>query len=213
MVEREQRLTAESDEADTGAPRTTKKASGKNSRVNARRRQMLNAEHDDALNDRPDDERDADAVMDEMSDEERLALFFSSSTEAALPSLPEIPGFHVCWLTTASRNDTIQKRLRLGYTLIKAKELGSDFASMGVQNGDYAGYVMVNEMIAAKLPKRLYQMFMRKAHHDDPLREEEGIKSRVRQHDAALDEYGSGIVDDSAVADLGVRRPAPDFAR
>ena len=43
------------------------------------------------------------------------------------------------------------------------------------KTGEYAGCIAVNEMIAAKLPESLYQRYMKEAHHDAPLREEDKL--------------------------------------
>ena len=59
----------------------------------------------------------------EISDDERLEMFRMQLYNDALPNIPDIPGFHVCWLTTTNKNDTIQQRLRLGYQLIKASDV------------------------------------------------------------------------------------------
>ena len=43
----------------------------------------------------------------ELSDDERLEMFRMQLYNDALPNIPDIPGFHVCWLTTTNKNDTI----------------------------------------------------------------------------------------------------------
>jgi hypothetical protein len=109
-------------------------------------------------------------------DADRLDNFRRSMFQSALPSLPDIPGYHVCWLTTTNPRDPIQGRLMLGYELIKSSEIpGYDLTS--VKNGDYAGYIGVNEMIAAKIPLRLYKMYMTEAHHNAPMQEEAKLRS------------------------------------
>lgn len=121
---------------------------------------------------------DSDRLIDEremqereLTDEERLEMFRLSMFQNQLPNLPEIPGYHCIWLTTTNPRDSIQARQRLGYKLIESAELPGWEASV-VAEGAYAGYVMINEMIAAKLPLRLYEMYMTEAHHNQPLAEE-----------------------------------------
>ena len=58
-----------------------------------------------------------------MSDDERLEMFRMNLYNDALPIIPEIPNYHVCWLTTTNKSDTIQQRLRLGYELIKGDDV------------------------------------------------------------------------------------------
>ena len=58
-----------------------------------------------------------------VSSEERRRMFRSEWLQEALPTPPEIPGFHLCWLSTTNQYDPIHKRLRMGYTPVKAEEL------------------------------------------------------------------------------------------
>lgn len=110
----------------------------------------------------------------EISDDERLEMFRMNLYNDALPSIPDIPGYHVCWLTTTNKNDTIQMRIRLGYELIRGDDVpGMDLVTQ--KTGEYAGCVAVNEMLAARLPLSLYYRYMQEAHHDAPLREEDKL--------------------------------------
>jgi hypothetical protein len=110
----------------------------------------------------------------EISEDERLEMFRMNLYNDALPSIPDIPGYHVCWLTTTNKNDTIQMRIRLGYELIRGDDVpGMDLVTQ--KTGEYAGCVAVNEMIAARLPLSLYYRYMQEAHHDAPLREEDKL--------------------------------------
>jgi hypothetical protein len=110
----------------------------------------------------------------EISEDERLEMFRMNLYNDALPSIPDIPGYHVCWLTTTNKNDTIQMRMRLGYELIRGDDVpGMDLVTQ--KTGEYAGCVAVNEMLAAKLPLSLYYRYMQEAHHDAPLREEDKL--------------------------------------
>lgn len=107
----------------------------------------------------------------EISEDERLEMFRMQLYNDALPNIPDIPGYHVCWLTTTNKGDTIQHRTRLGYELVRAGDVpGMELITL--KTGEYAGCVAVNEMIAAKLPLTLYHRYMQEAHHDAPMREE-----------------------------------------
>ena len=57
------------------------------------------------------------------TDADRLELFRMAHAQAALPDLPPIPGFHVCWLTSTNSKDSLAFRRRLGYEPIKPEEL------------------------------------------------------------------------------------------
>lgn len=108
----------------------------------------------------------------ELTDGQRLDALRMEYFQQSLPNLPKIPGYHVCWLSTQSQRDPIHGRLRLGYEPIRAEEIpGWEHASL--KTGEYAGCVGVNEMVAFKLPNRLYEMYMREIHHEEPRRQEE----------------------------------------
>lgn len=109
-----------------------------------------------------------------ISDDERVEMFRQQLFQSALPDLPPIPGYHVCWLTTSNPRDSIQGRIRLGYEPVKPEDVpGWEYAAL--KTGEWAGFIGVNEMLAFKLPMPLYEKFMQEAHHDAPLREEEKL--------------------------------------
>jgi hypothetical protein len=146
---------------------------------------------------RPDerlaDEREYDEreVADdhEMTDDERFEMFAQSQFQSVLPDLPPMPGFHTMWLTTNNARDSIPNRLRMGYQLIKLEDCPG-WEGVSLQAGDYAGVIAVNEMVAARIPLRLYQRYMRHAHHTLPLQEEE--KLHTQQQDFMEQAASSG---------------------
>lgn len=152
-----------------------------------------------------------------LSDSERVALLAKSFFQSALPDLPKIPGFHTFWGTTQNPRDPVHGRLRLGYTLIQADEVPG-WEHLSMKTGDFPGAIMVNEMIAMKLPLHLYEAFMREVHHDAPLREEEAIYSSamtVGEEAAQAAKRGGrmkGPMIESGTEDLGKARDAPSFA-
>ena len=109
-----------------------------------------------------------------LSDDERVEMFRQQFFQSALPDLPKIPGWHMCWLTTTNPRDSIQTRIRLGYEPVKPEDVpGWEYATL--KTGDWAGFIGVNEMLAFKLPIELYEKYMLEAHHNAPLREEEKL--------------------------------------
>ena len=107
----------------------------------------------------------------DMSDNDRLNMFRNQLFNDALPDLPQIPGWHLCWLTTTNTRDSIHRRMQLGYEPVRPEEVpGMEYATQ--KTGEWAGMIGVNEMLAFKLPMSLYEMFMQEAHHDAPNREE-----------------------------------------
>ena len=110
----------------------------------------------------------------EVTEDERVEMFRQQFFQSSLPDLPKIPGWHTCWLTTTNPRDSINMRIRLGYEPIKPEDIpGWEYATL--KTGDWAGFIGVNEMLAFKLPISLYEKYMREAHHDAPLREEEKL--------------------------------------
>jgi hypothetical protein len=141
------------------------------------------------------------------TEDERLEMFRMQLYNDRLPNLPEIPGYHVCWLTTANTGDTIQSRSRMGYELIRAEDVpGMDLIIQ--KTGDYVGCVMVNEMIAAKLPTSLYLRYMQEAHHDAPLREEEKLEDTAQLMRDQAERSGGRLIESDAMQEIGNYAPA-----
>jgi hypothetical protein len=136
----------------------------------------------------------------EVTEDERVEMFRQQFFQSSLPDLPKLSGWHMCWLTTTNPRDSIHMRIRLGYEPVKSEDVpGWEYATL--KTGDWAGLIGVNEMLAFKLPISLYEKYMREAHHDAPLREEEKLtdtadfleqqarssKSRITQGDGNLE--------------------------
>ena len=65
-----------------------------------------------------------------VTDDERLEMFRMQMHNDALPDLPPIPGYHVCWLTTTNPRDPIQRRTQLGYEPVRPEDApGLEFAT------------------------------------------------------------------------------------
>jgi hypothetical protein len=126
-----------------------------------------------------------------ISDEEFARLLDSDFDETALPKPPQLPGWHLCWLTTTSTYDTIQKRQRLGYQPVRMADFGDKFdPSNGKGLEAWPGYVTCNEMVLFKIPEARYQQLMTHYHHRKPLEEEAGIVAKIKA--AANEEDSTG---------------------
>ena len=143
----------------------------------------------------------------EVSDEDRLEMFRQQMFSDALPDLPEIPGYHTCWLTTTNPRDPIHKRTMLGYTPILPDEV-PELKYASLKTGEYAGLIGVNEMVAYKLPLSLYHRFMQEAHHDAPLREEGKLADVADMIRANAERDGGSIIEDEGLRDLRSDSPA-----
>jgi hypothetical protein len=142
-----------------------------------------------------------------LSEDDRLEMFRMQLYNDALPNIPEIPNYHVCWLTTTNKGDTIQHRLRLGYELIRAGDVpGMELVTL--KTGEYAGCVAVNEMIAAKLPISLYYRYMQEAHHDAPMREENKLAETAELLREQAERSGGRLLSDDGDGGMYGQAPA-----
>lgn len=129
---------------------------------------------------------DHDRVNDagtELTLEEQRQLLRNEFQQEALPTVPEIPGYHLCWLSSTSSYDPIHKRMRIGYRPVRAEEL-IGFEQMRMKSGEFEGCISCNEMLLFKIPTEIYQRIMQEFHHNMPLEEEQALKSRLIDENA-----------------------------
>jgi hypothetical protein len=144
----------------------------------------------------------------DVTDEDRLDMFRNQMFNNALHDLPAIPGYHVCWLTTTNPRDTITRRMQLGYEPVRPDEVpGLELST--IKTGEYVGMIGVNEMVAFKLPERLYQAFMQEAHYDGPNREEERLNNAADQLREQAARAGVPLIEDEGYQELRQAPPAP----
>lgn len=137
----------------------------------------------------------------QLTDDERLELFRQTFFREVLPNPPRINGFHICWLTTTNPNDTIQARMRLGYVPVLPGE-APGWSHAIAKTGDHAGLIMVNEMVAFKIPTHLYQAFMKHAHHDAPMEEQRKLTATVDNIKAEAEKVRAQIIEEEGTAEL-----------
>lgn len=151
-----------------------------------------------------------------LSDSKRLDMFRRQFYQSALPDLPKIRGYHVCWLTTTNPRDPIHARMRLGYTPIKDSEVPG-YSSLRITSGEHAGCIGVNEMVAFKLPLHLYTAYMREVHHDAPMEEERKLRVAIDLANESLAQQGlakkTRIMEEDGNSELGRSRKAPSTGR
>lgn len=125
---------------------------------------------------------------------ERRKMFDEEWTQSALPKLPSVSGWHLCWLSTTNSYDSIDKRIRLGYVPVKSEELPG-YEDYRVKSGEHVGYISCNEMLLFKLPMDVYQEIMTYQHHDKPRDEAEKIKVQLESLQGQRDSNGRRLVD------------------
>ncbi len=128
-----------------------------------------------------------------------------------LPKLPEIPGFHTCWLSTANKQDSIRNRTFIGYVPVVDEDIPEEeremWSGLKLNSGEFSGLISVNEMVAYKLPNEIYHELMMINHHDKPLEEEEALVLRSKQMAETLESSGSRMeVGDGMKLDRPVKR-------
>jgi hypothetical protein len=75
-----------------------------------------------------------------MSAQERRKMWSDEWTQTALPKVPPLPGWHLCWLSTTNSYDSIDKRMRLGYVPVTADEFPG-FENYRVKAGEQIGHI------------------------------------------------------------------------
>lgn len=127
-----------------------------------------------------------------ISKQERRKMWSDEWTQSALPKVPEIPGWHLCWLSTTNGYDSIDKRMRLGYVPVKADELPG-FDNYRVKAGEDIGFIACNEMRLYKLPMEVYQEVMTQMHHEAPMEEADKVQVQVEQLQGNRDSSGRSL--------------------
>ena len=146
-----------------------------------------------------------------VSAEERRKMWKDEWVQSALPPAPDLPGWHVCWLSTTNSYDSIDKRLRLGYSPVMADEV-KGYENWRVKAGEHSGYVACNEMLLFKIPMETYQDIMAHFHHDQPLEEANKIKVQAESQ-VGRDSRGRslGQVEGDGLEQMYKPIPAPVF--
>jgi hypothetical protein len=127
-----------------------------------------------------------------ISKQERRKMWSDEWTQSALPKVPEIPGWHLCWLSTTNGYDSIDKRMRLGYVPVKADELPG-FDNYRVKAGEDIGFIACNEMRLYKLPMEVYQEVMTQMHHEAPMEEADKVQVQIEQLQGNRDSSGRSL--------------------
>jgi hypothetical protein len=147
-----------------------------------------------------------------LSDEERRRALRQDWIQEVLPTAPDMPGFHCCWLSTTNSTDPIYKRMQRGYMPVKATEIpgfGTQFMTKG---GEFDGCISCNEMLLFKIDKQTFNDLMVIYHHDMPLEQEAAIRERVQStQERDSDGKALGSVEGSFKT-LGRSRGTPTFA-
>ena len=152
----------------------------------------------------------ASATDDMASAQERRRMFRNEWVQESLPKPPDIPGYHLCWLSTTNGYDPIHKRMRMGYQPVRIDEVPG-FENYKVKAGEHEGFVACNEMLLYKLPEDVYQQIMEELHHYAP--QDEADKIRVQAESLPRDSRGRplGMVEGEGLDQMDKPLPVPTF--
>jgi hypothetical protein len=128
-----------------------------------------------------------------ISTQERRRMWSEEWTQSALPKLPKMDGWHLCWLSSTNSYDSIDKRMRLGYVPVKADEMPG-YEDYRVKSGEHVGYISCNEMLLFKLPMDIYQDVMFYHHHEKPREEAEKIRVQIENLQGQRDSHGRPLL-------------------
>jgi hypothetical protein len=147
-----------------------------------------------------------------ISAQERRKMWSDEWTQSALPKLPVLPGWHLCWLSTTNSYDSIDKRIRLGYTPVTPEEMPG-FDNYRVKAGEHIGYIACNEMLLFKIPEDMYQDIMLQMHHERPMEEADKVRVQLESLQGARDSSGKGLgrVEGEGFGDMDRKVPTPVF--
>lgn len=116
-------------------------------------------------------------VTDRTRGAERRAMLRDTNT--LLPAPPAVDGYHSFWATTTNTKDTVESRQRLGYTFITRDE-APNYEMSTLKSGEVTSdRIMINEMVAMKLPLDLWKEDMMDIHHTMPTEMAKGIKDNI----------------------------------
>jgi len=159
--------------------------------MESRLKKSLNA---NGRHDRTNGESNHQAVEEKfISTQERNQMWSEEWTQSALPKLPNMDGWHLCWLSTTNTYDTIDRRIRLGYVPVKSEELPG-YEDYRVKSGEHVGYISCNEMLLFKLPNDIFQDVMKHFHHDKPREEADKVRVQMENLQGARDSNGKRLV-------------------
>ena len=164
----------------------------------------------DERENREEAEMEDEGRPDDVAEDERFLNFVDSQNQSVLPDLPRMSGYHTCWLTTSNPRDSIPNRLNWGYEIM-TPEMVPGWQSPSIKSGEYGTCIMVNEMIAARIPMARYRRMMKYLHHDLPLSEEEKLQTSVDGLRENAARSGGRIDVGDGTAEIVQRASVPNF--
>jgi hypothetical protein len=135
----------------------------------------------------------------EERDFSEIQKLITEDTYDILPGLPQDdPHWHYCWLSTTNEQDSIIRRMQRGYEPVRPDSVpgGRDLQSYSAKTGQYAGQIMVNEMVLFRVPRRVWEMQMNEYHQRRPAEFEEAIRAKDHQMTGVVEGAGGKVIQD-----------------
>lgn len=146
----------------------------------------------------------------EVSLREKARRNIEEFDQNVLPKLPTIDGYHLVWVSTTNRYDSVNNYFKMGYSLVKQSEISakdSDFSAyVSVTEGEYAGGIIASEMLMLKVPSEMYQEYMHYYHRELPDQLEGSLSDK--QSDL-MQESKHVFIDKDQAGGLSKRTKAP----
>ncbi len=142
-----------------------------------------------------------------LSAEERRSRLRAEYVQEVLPTPPDIPGFHTCWLSTTNGADPVFKRIQFGYTPVTREDVPG-FNANTMKGGDFDGCLSCNEMLLFKLPLERYNDLMMLYHNDIPNEEEDYLRNNLVTSDKDSNGRSLGLIEGDGFSKLGNRPPS-----
>lgn len=143
---------------------------------------------------------DADdwARADRPTDPERRRQLRAIMDDTLLPNLPKRDGFHRCWVNILHQFDTVERRMRMGYWLVKhedVKKEGWDCDEYRVKDASsiYSGHVVWREMVAMETDQDNFIAIMRENHHDAPMDQARSIYENLEAASESVTDRGGRV--------------------
>lgn len=128
----------------------------------------------------------------EMTDDERMMLAVSDSLNSVLPTVAQIPGHSLCWVSTTHPTDTPTRRMAIGWQFVTKADM-PEFENLCTKAGEFVGTISCREMILMKLRDALRLRMLTHFHHDMPNDAEQALATQIDALKQSAEKHGMKI--------------------
>ncbi len=116
----------------------------------------------------------------EMTDDERFELAASAALDSVIPTVPEIPGYSLCWVSTTHPSDTPTNRRAIGWEFVSIEDMPG-FSNLCVKAGEHPGALACREMVLMKIRNGLRKRYLTHFHHTIPAEQDQKLTEQVTE--------------------------------